>query len=71
MSSFHLHVHLNTLKLVNYMLFINSIWTSISCSFVDVKLLTNGGVYGFLFYQGPRDLEHYSLEPSEFVISFG
>jgi len=33
--------------------------------------LTNGGVYGFLFYQGPRDLEHYSLEPSEFVISFG
>jgi hypothetical protein len=24
-----------------------------------------------LFYQGPRDLEHYSFEPNEFIISFG
>jgi hypothetical protein len=24
-----------------------------------------------LFYQGPRNLEHYSFEPSEFIISFG
>jgi hypothetical protein len=53
-SPSHLPIHLNTMNLVGYLLLINSIWTSISCSHINVKLLINGGVYGYVWSRSKK-----------------